>query len=392
MSSDYESSDSPPSGPEDAGGRRILRAHAAVQTGSWTGSGPCTLCGRAAPFTPSPLAVAPPLTKQSTVEDDSKDEGPIIQLPDCVYDLEALANDPLLGLIDIWDFPVFDMERQAGTLILSQMCYRVFLATGLFESFRIPLTPFFAYFHELEKGYRDKPCGREGKEKWPASRQGTVERVVRTYIDDDDFEDDDADERDVYGVMGANFPALEIMALYAAAAMHDYDHPGRTNAFLVATFSPQAVLYNDRSVLENHHSAAAWSLLLSDNRYNWLRHLEKAEFKRFRFLVIELILATDLKMHFDIVTEFNAKLADEESNFIDWTNEADRLLVMQMAIKLSDINGPCKCQQLHMQWTYRIAEEFYEQVCITFYLLIKQLCTVYHAYFNSKNRDRVFQF
>ncbi|GFS94983.1 phosphodiesterase, partial [Nephila pilipes] len=74
-----------------------------------------------------------------------------------MYDLESLANDPLLGLIDIWDFPVFDMERQAGTLILSQMCYRVFLATGLFESFRIPLTPFFAYFHELEKGYRDKP-------------------------------------------------------------------------------------------------------------------------------------------------------------------------------------------------------------------------------------------
>ncbi|GFT09619.1 cGMP-inhibited 3',5'-cyclic phosphodiesterase A [Trichonephila clavipes] len=157
MSSDYESSDSPPSGPEDAGGRRILRAHAAVQTGNWTGSGPCTLCGRAAPFTPSPLAVAPPLSKQSTVEEEPKDEGPIIQLPDCVYDLEALANDPLLGLIDIWDFPVFDMERQAGTLILSQMCYRVFLATGLFESFRIPLTPFFAYFHELEKGYRDKP-------------------------------------------------------------------------------------------------------------------------------------------------------------------------------------------------------------------------------------------
>ncbi|GBO45281.1 hypothetical protein AVEN_62946-1 [Araneus ventricosus] len=54
-------------------------------------------------------------------------------------------------------------------------------------------------------------------------------------------------------------------------------------------------------------------------------------------------------------------MADEESPFIDWSNEADRLLVMQMAIKLSDINGPCKTQPLHMQWTYRIAEEFYEQ-------------------------------
>ena len=34
-------------------------------------------------------------------------------------------------------------------------------------------------------------------------------------------------------------PALELMALYVAAAMHDYDHPGRTNAFLVATGAPQ---------------------------------------------------------------------------------------------------------------------------------------------------------
>lgn len=38
-----------------------------------------------------------------------------------------------------------------------------------------------------------------------------------------------------YGIMGGNFPALELMALYTAAAMHDFDHPGRTNAFLVAT-------------------------------------------------------------------------------------------------------------------------------------------------------------
>jgi len=42
-----------------------------------------------------------------------------------------------------------------------------------------------------------------------------------------------------YGILGMNFPALELMALYVAAAMHDYDHPGRTNAFLVATSAPQ---------------------------------------------------------------------------------------------------------------------------------------------------------
>jgi len=123
----------------------------------------------------------------------------------------------------------------------------------------------------------------------------------------------------------------------------------------------QAILYNDRSVLENHHAAAAWSLLLSNDDCNFLKYLDKAEFKRFRYLVIEAILATDLKRHFEIVAEFNSKVNEHDSPGIDWTQEDDRLLVMEVCIKLADINGPCKVHDIHVQWTYRIAEEFYEQ-------------------------------
>lgn len=43
---------------------------------------------------------------------------------------------------------------------------------------------------------------------------------------------------DTYGVLARLYPPLELMALFTAAAMHDYDHPGRTNAFLVATHHP----------------------------------------------------------------------------------------------------------------------------------------------------------
>ena len=68
------------------------------------------------------------------------------------------------------------------------------------------------------------------------------------------------------------------------------------------------MLYNDRSVLENHHMAASWDLLTSIPANNFLLDLGEAELKRFRFLVIEAILATDLKMHFDILTEFKAKV------------------------------------------------------------------------------------
>lgn len=47
---------------------------------------------------------------------------------------------------------------------------------------------------------------------------------------------------------------------------------------------------------------------MSQPEYNFLMNLEHVEFKRFRFLVIEAILATDLKKHFDFLTEFNAKV------------------------------------------------------------------------------------
>ena len=59
---------------------------------------------------------------------------------------------------------------------------------------------------------------------------------------------------------------LELLALFTAAAIHDYDHPGRTNAFLVAVGDTKAVMYNDRAVLESHHVASAWYLLVSDER------------------------------------------------------------------------------------------------------------------------------
>lgn len=68
------------------------------------------------------------------------------------------------------------------------------------------------------------------------------------------------------------------------------------------------MLYNDRSVLENHHAASAWNLFMSHPDYNFLVNLDHVEFKRFRFLVIEAILATDLKKHFDFLAEFNAKV------------------------------------------------------------------------------------
>ncbi len=64
--------------------------------------------------------------------------------------------------------------------------------------------------------------------------------------------------------------------------------------------------------MENHHAASAWRLYLSDPRFDWLCNMNKGEFNRFRFLVIEAILATDLKRHFELVADFNAKVRLED--------------------------------------------------------------------------------
>ncbi|XP_028842875.1 cGMP-inhibited 3',5'-cyclic phosphodiesterase A-like isoform X2 [Denticeps clupeoides] len=293
--------------------------------------------------------------------------------------------EPLMNQINCWNFPIFNLvEKTAGKCgrILSQVSYRLFEDMGLFETFSIPAKEFMNYFHALESGYRDIPYHNRIHATdvlhavWYLSTQA-VPGLPSLIPDHRPANDSDSGImrshmgymlsktypvlEEGYGCLSGLIPALELMALYVAAAMHDYDHPGRTNAFLVATSAPQALLYNDRSVLENHHAAAAWNLFMSQPEYNFLVNLNHVEFKRFRFLVIEAILATDLKKHFDFLAEFNAKVSHDVGSGIDWSNENDRLLVCQMCIKLADVNGPLKCKDLHLQWTQGIVNEFYEQ-------------------------------
>lgn len=64
---------------------------------------------------------------------------------------------------------------------------------------------------------------------------------------------------DGYSSLSGLIPALELMALYVAAAMHDYDHPGRTNAFLVATSAPQV---HECTVLAERERDQHWQRFL----------------------------------------------------------------------------------------------------------------------------------
>uniref|UniRef100_A0A3Q1APD5 Phosphodiesterase n=1 Tax=Amphiprion ocellaris TaxID=80972 RepID=A0A3Q1APD5_AMPOC len=277
-------------------------------------------------------------------------------------------HEDLMERMNTWNFQIFDLVDKTGGKtgrVLSYVTYTLFQDMCLFEIFKIPVKEFMTYFCALENGYRDIPYHNRVHATdvlhavWylttrpiPGFQQIHSEHVTGSDTDSDSgispgrisyaSSKSSSISDDSYGCLAWNIPALELMALYVAAAMHDYDHPGRTNAFLVATNAPQAVLYNDRSVLENHHAASAWSLYLSRPEFNFLVNLDHVEFKRFH----SQILLKHNKCRINWLTSFN---------------ENDRLLVCQVCIKLADINGPAKVRDLHLKWTEGIVNEFYEQ-------------------------------
>jgi len=88
------------------------------------------------------------------------------------------------------------------------------------------------------------------------------------------------------------FNDLEISCMVISALVHDVGHPGFNNAFLVATKSTEALLYNDQSVLENLHTAYFFKITQKPCS-NILQNLSEKDYKYFRKLAIAIILDTD---------------------------------------------------------------------------------------------------
>ena len=56
---------------------------------------------------------------------------------------------------------------------------------------------------------------------------------------------------------------LQQGCMLLAGVVHDIDHPGFNNIYMVNTKSPLAVRYNDEAVLENYHVATAFKIMFS---------------------------------------------------------------------------------------------------------------------------------
>eukprot|EP00842_Homolaphlyctis_polyrhiza_P007008 jgi/Hompol1/897/HPOL_005453-RA len=149
----------------------------------------------------------------------------------------------------------------------------------------------------------------------------------------------------------------ERFAVLVAPIVHDYMHPGVNNAFLIATSNTLALRYNDQSVLEHFHCASLFELL-AQPELDILSTFTLDQRKTFREMVTSMVLATDMAFHFDWIGKFKTKLNGAGFNF---ENKPDKKMVLNIAIKCSDVNNPTKPQIASRKWTHLIMEEFFGQ-------------------------------
>ena len=158
-------------------------------------------------------------------------------------------------------------------------------------------------------------------------------------------------------VNAAKMDKIEILSCLIAACIHDFEHPGVNNAFLVNMCDEKAIRHNDVSVLENHHVAASFDAMLTEDR-NWACDFNNADFKKIRHMIIQTVLATDMTKHFKEVGHLKSRLNAKD---FDITQGLDKESFINFLFHMADISNPCKNWELCKLWTELLFVEFFAQ-------------------------------
>ena len=150
--------------------------------------------------------------------------------------------------------------------------------------------------------------------------------------------------------------SLEWLSVIIASISHDVGHPGKNNRFLVMTSDNIALTYNDISVLEMMHASILFKIA-SKPESNLFNSLSTENYVLVRKSIIDMILATDMAKHFDLISYIRTKY-NENSDFGSRETRAD---LFKICIKAADVGHAGKCIELHERWCMLIIEEFFIQ-------------------------------
>ena len=148
------------------------------------------------------------------------------------------------------------------------------------------------------------------------------------------------------------------LVLLISCLCHDVDHPGTTNSFQVAVDSGLARVHNELAVLENHHAFMTCELMRHEAS-NFLHGVSALQFRQFRKMVVQAILATDMFVHFDLCRQF-ARF-DKDLEKYDGAKEEDRQLMINVLTHSSDLSAQVMDFTIASLWESRVTAEFMAQ-------------------------------
>ena len=202
----------------------------------------------------------------------------------------------LLAQLEDWNLDLFEVSNMTAGRPLYFIGMALLKRYNCLADFNLDAVKLSNYLREMEAGYgTNNPYHN-------STHAADVARSVHYFIE--------------CGRLTHYCTKLEIFTLIIASLAHDFQHPGKNNAYLISVRDERALIYNDRSVLENFHTAQTFHLLLNNhhtasssssnnssnssssggggNDCNFLSDFSHKDYLQFRKLMVELILATDL--------------------------------------------------------------------------------------------------
>ena len=283
------------------------------------------------------------MNKIDLVEVVDDNNQPDCQLPSATPQEEVIPEIPNLSC---WTFSVLTLVSEHPLVDVAMQCMN---DQGLFQQFRLNKTNWKGFFTAVEATYH--PQNPYHNATHAADMVQAIHSMIFGQI-----------EAGVNFNMTIRLSPLERLTMLIAGAVHDAGHTGQNNNFHVATESSFALAFNDQSVMENHHLVTGWKLL---REFGVLKQFDSETIKEVRRLLINLVLATDMSQHFQILSEFKAAIQSgagfEKGTEFDGRGELKpetKLLVMKMIFKMADTSNATRPMDSMKEWAKRVFDEF----------------------------------
>lgn len=217
---------------------------------------------------------------------------------------------------------------------LPVLCVHLFHWYGLLEHFKLDVVRLWKLFTLIEEGYHST-------NPYHNSIHATdVTQAMHCFLQETKIME--------------HLEPIEIMASLIGAVTHDLDHPGVNQPFLIATSNHLAALYENTSVLENHHWRSAVGCLLESGVAEQIQSIRPQLEKQ----ISSLILATDITRQQEFLAKFREYLTKDT---LDMRKSEHRHFILQISLKCADISNPCRPWDVSKKWSQKVCEEFFRQ-------------------------------